>query len=140
MKDPQQNRVYAWERWAVAPHDITEVLFEAIQPIVNHIWAERGLEFPPQVMPMFKKKTKKADATRIAVRFGEKTYTWIILHELAHSMTSTCDGRSNHHGALFMGIYLQLLQKYLNLDLVESAKQAGLRLREDAIPVFLEDV
>jgi len=140
MKDPQKNRVYAWEQFEVAPHDRGEVPFDGIQPIINHIWAERGLEFPPQVMPMFKKKTKKADATRTVVRFGEKTHTWIILHELAHSATSLCSGESNYHGALFMGIYLQLLEKYLKLDfqkLVQSARNAGIQVKENAVPVFL---
>jgi hypothetical protein len=140
MKDSQKNRVYAWENSVVSPHDRTAVPFDQIQNIVNYVWSGRGLEYPPEVRPMFKKKTKKADATRTVVRFGEKTYTWVILHELAHSMTCTCDGRSNGHGSLFMGIYLQLLQTYLKLDLFESANQSGLAVTPDAIPVFLEDV
>ncbi len=140
MKDSQKNRVYAWENFTVAPHDRTDIPFDQIQSIVDYVWAGRGLEYPPQVMPKYKKKTKTADATRVTVRFGEKTRTWVILHELAHSMTSTVDGRSNYHGALFMGIYLQLLRVYLKLDLFESAKQAGLHVKPDAIPVFLENL
>jgi hypothetical protein len=139
MQDKQKQKVYRWEGKEVAPHDKTIVLFDNIQSIVNYVWADFGLEHPPLVGKQFHKKTTKADATRLVVRFGEKTHTWIILHELSHSATSLCSGESNHHGSLFMGIYLQLLHRYLHLDLIESAKQAGLHIKEDAIPVFLED-
>lgn len=141
--DKQKNRVYAWENAVIAPKDKTEILFAQVEPLVRYIWLAEGLDYPPQVLPMPKKKTKKADATRVAVRFGDKTFTWIVVHELAHSLTSLCDGRSNHHGALFMGMYLQLLSRYLKCDfqeLVESARDVGLKVKEDARPVFLEEV
>ena len=140
MNDKQKNRVYAWQQSVVAPHDTILIPFDQIQPIVNYVWAGRGLEYPPQVMPQFHKKTKWADANRTTVRFGEKTHTWIVLHELAHSATSLCSGESNFHGSLFMGIYLQLLSQYLKFDfqqLVQSARDAGIQVKEDAVPVFL---
>jgi len=34
---------------------------------------------------------------------------WCLLHELAHAMTSHVDGRSDGHGPLFMGVYVNLL-------------------------------
>ena len=141
--DKQKNLVYAWENAIVAPKDRTEIPFSQVEPLVGYIWAAEGLEYPPQVLPKPKFKTKDADATRIAVRFGAKTFTWIVVHEVSHSLTSLVDGRSNHHGALFMGMYLQLLSKYLHLnylEISESARDAGIKFKDNVRPVFLEEV
>ena len=138
--DKQKNRIYAWEQVVVAPKDCIEISFAQIEPIVRHIWQQEGLEYPPQVLPRLRKKTKKAEGNRVGVWFGEKTYTWIVVHELSHSMTSLCNGQSNWHGSLFMGIYCQLLSRYLHLDfqeLVDSARQVGIHVKEDAKPVFV---
>jgi hypothetical protein len=136
MQDTQKNKVYKWESITVAPKDKTRVPFEQIQSIVDYVWKQEGLEYPPQVMQKLHKKTYSASANRLHIKFGEKTYTWLILHEIAHSITSDCSGLSNMHGALFMGIYLKLLKKYLHLDLLESAERFGLQIKEDAEPVF----
>jgi hypothetical protein len=140
-RDSQRSAVYSWENLNVAPHDRTVVPFAQIEAIVRYVWEREGLEYPPQVLPLPRQKHKGGDATRTTVRFGKSTYTWIILHELAHSMTSTVDSRSNVHGALFMGIYCKLLTRYLNIDLdmlMKTAEAANLQVQLEAIPVFLE--
>jgi hypothetical protein len=55
-------------------------------------------------------------------------------------MSSNLEGESNGHGAIFMGIYIQLISRYMKLSytrLVDSAFEYGLRVRIDARPVFL---
>jgi hypothetical protein len=139
-RDRQRSAVYSWETANIAPHDRTIVPFAQIKVIVDHVWKDMGLEYPPLVEPLPKQDKSSGDASREVVRFRETTYTWIILHELAHSMTSIADGPSNKHGALFMGIYLRMAARYLGLDhavLVKSARDYGLRVTEDAVPVFL---
>lgn len=139
--DLQRQKVYNWEREFVSPKDTNSLLLDKVQMIVNYVWQNEGLEYPPIVEPLPKRYIKVAgDATRTTVRFKEKTHTWIVLHELAHSMTSTVEGESNQHGALFVGIYVQLLSRYLNMnygDLVDSIKDRGIKIKLDARPVFL---
>lgn len=64
-----------------------------------------------------------------------------LLHELAHAMTSYADGRSDGHGPLFTGIYIQLLVRYLRLDrrmLINSLRDANIEILCDARPVFVD--
>lgn len=140
--DLQRAKVYLWERINVAPYDKNVVSFMLIPQIVNFVWEQEGLRFPPRVERLPKQVRRFCgDATRLCVRFGEETYTWIILHELAHSCTSTVEQMSNGHGSLFMGIYIQMLSRYLKLsynELVESAERQGLHVELSARPVFLD--
>jgi hypothetical protein len=140
-RDQQRQAVYDWEVQNVAPYDRTVVPFAQIESIVHHIWAAEGLEYPPLVVPLPANAKIAGKGDRTMVHFPTQTYTWIILHELSHSMTGVCDGRTNKHGSLFMGILCQLLNRYLNLPiliLAESAEKAGLRVKLDAKPSFLE--
>ena len=140
IRDSQKSSVYAWENTIVAPHDQNLVHFDSIQSVINWIWQQEGLQYPPLIEKMPKQKHASGDASRICLRFQEQTYTWIILHELAHAMTSNIDDLSNHHGSLFMGIYIQLLIRYLHLpyqEIVDSALSRGLKIKLDARPVFI---
>jgi hypothetical protein len=56
-------------------------------------------------------------------------------------MTSHADGRSDGHGPLFIGIYVQLLARYLRLDrlmLINSLRDARIEILRDARPVFVD--
>lgn len=137
--DRQKSKVYRWEDVVVSPHDTMAIFFHQVEAIVNYIWEREGLQYPPMVAPISKKSRHVGYGSRLKVQFQPITYTWIVLHELSHSLTSTCDGRSNRHGALYMGIYIQLLHRYLHLDfaeLVKSAEAYGLKVKPDAKPVF----
>ena len=134
--DKQQNKVYQWEQSIVAPLD---------QTLVKFIWEQEKLKYPPQVilLPNITPSWIIGDATRTTVRFQSSVNTWIILHELAHSMTSQSSGLTNKHGALFVGVYCKLLKKYItkngphkNVDFVKSAREFGLQVRENAEVVF----
>jgi hypothetical protein len=64
-----------------------------------------------------------------------------LLHELAHAMTSHADGRSDGHGPLFMGIYVQLIARYLRLDrqtLISSLRDSKVDILCEARPVFVD--
>ena len=115
LRDHQRGRVYAWEERFVAPHDPSSVAFKQAQGVVDAIWAEVGLRLPRQA------RTTVADATRLLIRLSDTTSSWCLLHELAHAMSSTHEGRSDGHGPRFMGLYAQLLIRYLRVPRMPSA-------------------
>jgi hypothetical protein len=57
-------------------------------------------------------------------------------------MTSTHDGRSDGHGPKFVGIYAQLLMRYLRTPadaLSASLHAAGIDMDMQAKPVFIDE-
>ena len=141
-RDRQRARVYAWEDRVVAPHAPDLIPFAAAQAMVDAIWAETGLRWPPKVEPLPAQSTaRQADATRLRLRLPEALPSWVLLHELAHAMTSTADGETDGHGPRFMGLYLQLLERYLRLPaatLLPSLREARIEVELAARPVFLD--
>ena len=142
MADRQRARVYAWEDRVIAPCDPSRVPFAAAQGMVDAIWSEMGLLYPPRVEPLpAQASCRLADANRLRVRLPPSTPAWCLLHELAHSMTTTQDGHSDGHGPAFVGVYVRLLVRYLRLDaatLRESLQQAGVQMQADARAVFCD--
>ena len=141
-RDGQRARVYAWEDRVVAPGDPTHVAFAAAQGMVDAIWSEMGLLYPPRVERLpAQARCRVADANRLRIRLPAATPSWCLLHELAHAMTSTQEGVSDGHGPVFMGVYLQLLARYLRLDpakLGASLAAARIQVRPGATPVFCD--
>jgi hypothetical protein len=141
-RDRQRARVYAWEDAHVAPHGRDLLPFAAAGPMVEAIWAEMGLRYPPAVEPLPPQSRRvQADANRLRLRLPPRWPSWLLLHELAHAMTSTHDGASDGHGPRFMGLYLQLLERYLRLPaaaLAPSLAEAGIAWDPAAQPVFLD--
>jgi hypothetical protein len=126
----------------VAPCDPTVLPFSTAQAVVDAIWSDMGLRYPPAVVPLSQKATATmARADRLSILLANQTPAWCVLHELAHAMTSHADGRSDGHGPLFMGIYVQLIVRYLRLDLqilINSLQDAGIEIARDARPVFVD--
>ena len=141
-RDSQRQRLYAWEDRVVAPHGGAPLPFAAAQGMVDAIWAELGLRYPPRVEPLPSQATRRmADANRLRLRLPAEFPPWVLLHELAHTLSSTHDGASDGHGPIFTGLYVQLLERYLRLPsamLMASLEEAGLRAEPSARPVFLE--
>lgn len=139
-RDFQRRRVYAWEDRAVAPRDPSSISFSEAQAMINAIWSEMGLLYPPKAEPLALHATATiASANRLTLFLAERTPSWCLLHELAHAMTSTMDGQSDEHGSLFMGIYVKLLCRYLRLDqieLVRALQDEGIAVDVDAKPIF----
>jgi hypothetical protein len=143
VRDHQRGRVYAWEEHFVAPCDLSSVAFAQAQGVVDAIWAEMGLQFPPMVVRLPRQtRITVADATRLVIRLSDTTSSWCLLHELAHAMSSTHEGGSDGHGPTFMGLYAQLLIRYLRVPpdaLGRSLHDADIEVDMHARPVFLND-
>jgi hypothetical protein len=141
-RDGQRSKVYAWEERFVAPYDPTTIVLAQAQGMVDAIWTEMGLRFPPKVEPLPRQaRTTMADANRLTIRLADTCPSWWLLHEIAHAMSSSHDGRSDGHGAKFMGLYILLLTRYLRLPadaLLTSAHAAGVDIDHQAVPVFLD--
>jgi hypothetical protein len=58
-----------------------------------------------------------ADANRLTIRLPGTCPSWWLLYEIAHAMTTDYDGWSDGHGAKFMGLYVQLLTRYLRVPM-----------------------
>jgi hypothetical protein len=111
--------------------------------MVAAIWAEMGLRYPPAVacLPRNARATL-ASANRLCLFLPEQIPSWCLLHEMAHAMSSTQDGNSDGHGPIFVGLYVQLLARYLRLDastLLASLRCARIAVQPDARPIFLDD-
>jgi hypothetical protein len=141
-RDSQRARVYVWEDRVIAPHAPDLIAFSAAQPMVDAIWADQGLRYPPKVEALPKQASRRlAEANRLMLRLPLRLPSWVLLHELAHAMTSSHDGHSDGHGPRFMGLYLQLLERYLRLrleDLMPGLDARGIKVDRAARPVFLD--
>ncbi len=126
MRDYQKSRVYAWERLHVKPLDKNHLSFEKVKMMVDAVWLMEGLQNPPSV-EVIDPRNKKSWATgsRLSIHIPEVGLPrWVVLHELAHSMTMTHDYDTGEaledcdkHGPDFVGIYMKLLVNYLKLPL-----------------------
>ncbi|PWC28402.1 hypothetical protein [Teichococcus aestuarii] len=143
-RDTQRARVYAWEDRFVAPFGGGAVGFAQAARMVEAIWADLGLRYPPRVEPLpAQARRRLADADRMRLRLPESVPDWVLLHELAHALSATHDGQSDGHGARFLGLYAQLLIRYLRIPeeaLFSSIAEAGLRVDRAARPPFLDPV
>jgi hypothetical protein len=141
-RDCQKARVYRWEDRVIAPVDGGTVPFAAAQGMVDAIWSELGLHYPPKVERLPRQSRRlKADGSRMRLRLPESIPSWLLLHELAHALSSTADGASDGHAPDFMGLYVQLLDRYLRLpaaDLIRSATAGGIVVHPGARPLFVD--
>jgi hypothetical protein len=82
-----------------------------------------------------------ARATRTAIEAQAELPTWVLLHELAHAMTTTPEGTSDGHGPRYVGVYVRLLVRYARLDeamLARTLDEAGVSWSRDARPIFAD--
>jgi len=110
--------------------------------MVDAIWSDMGLRYPPAVVPLARQASRTIGrADRLSIALGEQTPSWCLVHELAHVMTSHADGRSDGHGPIFVGIYVRLLERYLRLDLQflsDSLREAGIEFVRNARSVIVD--
>ena len=142
VEDRQRARVYAWEDAIVAPSHTSVVPFALAQGMVDAIWSELDLRYPPKVERLPRQARRlQADGSRLRLRLPETIPSWLLLHEVAHALSSTEDGASDGHGPIFMGLYVQLLTRYLRLSaptLIQSAADAGIAIDPHARPLFVD--
>ena len=141
MRDYQRELVYRWENTLPTGKSLP---FELIKPYVHKVWHDMGLKYPPLVQPLPKNTTTKlGDANRNVVRFPVNGATeQTILHELAHSMTTHTDGIGHQHNGVFVGVYMTLMEKYLNVPallMFASAKAHGVNFEPFAKPRITDD-
>lgn len=140
--DRQRARVYAWEDSVVAVNDRSVVSFSLAQGMVDAIWVDFGLRYPPKVERLPRQSRRlQADGSRLRLRLPQTFPSWLLLHELAHALSSAADGTSDGHGPDFVGLYVQLLTRYLRLPatgLIRSATEAGIVIHPDARPYFVD--
>jgi hypothetical protein len=136
------RRLYAWEDAEVAPRDASRVPFAQMQALVDHVWAAEGLRFPPRVRPLPRQaRSTVARATRLAIEAPAELPSWVLLHELAHAMSSTADGGNDGHGPGFVGLYLQLLVRHARMPraaLEASLAAAGIGFDPAPRPAFVD--
>jgi hypothetical protein len=136
------RRLYAWEDAEVAPRDRSLVPCAQLQALVDHVWQAEGLRFPPRIRPLPRQARRTvARATRTAIEAPAELPTWVLLHEIAHALTSTAEDESDGHGPLFVGMYLRLLARYARMDgaaLEASLARAGIAFERDPRPAFLD--
>jgi len=122
VKDYQRKRVYRWEDAVVGPRCSAMVPFAAGQTYVNGVWLAQGWLKPPRVVPISTRQRKHlARASHGQIELPVNVPGWVVLHELAHSLTD--DG----HGPNFMGMYIDLLERVEGLSrllTMYSLKQA----------------
>ncbi len=142
--DYQKSRLYSWEQVHVNPVDRQLVPYDNVQNVINHVWSEMGLLYPPRVTPMHKNVTKWAgSANRLVVNIPEHGATTItILHEIAHSMTMDLEGAGFQHGPGFVGVFMRLLDRFvpaLNLPvLMFTASQMNVKFNITQQPTILD--
>lgn len=140
--DRQRARVYAWEDVVVTVADKSVVPFPLAQGMVDAIWSELGLRFPPKVEQLPRQSRRlQGDGSRLRLRLPDLIPSWLLLHEVAHALSSTADGVSDGHGPVFMGLYIKLLTLYLRMPaatLIGSAIEAGIAIDAEARPFFAD--
>jgi hypothetical protein len=141
-RDRQRSKVYAWEERFIAARDPISIAFAQAQGMVDAIWAEFGLRFPPKVEHLPRQaRSTVADATRLSIRLPESSPSWWLLHELAHALTRAADGQSEGHGPKFMGLYVKMLARYLRMPVdasLMSLEAADIEVDMRAEPIFID--
>jgi hypothetical protein len=105
-RDYQQYALYVWEHKNLPRGKYIPDLVD-IQKYVDHVWRKSGRECPPRVVRLPGQYRKVCgDATREELRFPSRGASEMtILHEIAHALTMTIDGRGDLHDSKFVGTY-----------------------------------
>lgn len=108
-RDYQRQKVYDWERVSVPSGRF--IPFAEIPGYVAEVWSAYGRVCPPLIQTVPKNARRiRADGCRGVLRFNAKgEVESVILHELAHALTSNVDDTGDWHGPAFVGWYMKLL-------------------------------
>ena len=94
IRDYQRSACYAWEDRHIHPNDRGTVPFGQAQAIVDYVWRTAGLAHPPKMRPLAPTaRNLHATATRLWISIPKAGIkSTVLLHEIAHSMTSDAFG------------------------------------------------
>jgi hypothetical protein len=136
--DYQRSAVYKWENHHVHPRDTGTVPFKQAQAIVDYVWARSGLMYPPKIRQLARNaRSTLANANRLTINIpASGVSTALLLHEIAHSMTSdAATDRTHAHRPRFVGVFMNLLCDLIptfDLDeLKRTATAAGVEFNFD---------
>ena len=119
--DFQMDRVYEWEQKVVAPLSSRLIDFDDAQSFIDGVWLAHGWLYPPQVEKLaYRRRNILAAGCRNEVLLRRKNFAWVILHELAHTLTMDEEYHGDGHGPEFVGCYIRLLEKVLDIPAVMS--------------------
>jgi hypothetical protein len=139
-RDFQRQRVYDWQHEFVPQGQF--VSLDQARALVEYIWKEEGYEFPPAVREIPKQTRKWAgNACRSVIHLSPVVSTQTVIHEVTHSLLMDMDNGSDDpgHGELFMGLYMQLLSKYMRIPMFEmmyTANKEGVKFDITAKPII----
>ena len=119
-RDYQKTALYRWEDEFVNPRVKRMIKIEDAQAFVDGIFLCEKLLFPPKVVLIRKNVKALGRANREKIELQPFNKTWVVIHELAHSITMEVDSNIEGHGADFVGVYIKLLDKYCDFPLALS--------------------
>lgn len=139
MEDFQKSKVYNFENTFVAPFDKNKISFDSAQSIIDYIWSNEGFKnTPPKAI--FKVREGSAYGSRMRIRLPNNLmYTWVVVHEMVHSIQDMAGNEHLYdgHGPNFVGIYVDLLDKYLKINkLMLWAKIEELNIKINRFPLI----
>lgn len=130
-RDYQKSKVYAWEWDTFRSKDTSKIPHANAQGLIDYIWTQEGLLYPPRVEVLDKRTTRWAGkANRRNIWLPEYTTNSVIIHELSHSMTCNVDDVSDGHGKQYVGVYMKMLDKYMKVPmpmLMYTAQKHGVQ-------------
>jgi hypothetical protein len=138
--DYQRSAVYRWEAEHVHPKDTGTIPFDQAQAIIDYVWERAGLTYPPKIRELSRNASRTAaNANRLTVNIpASGVSTTILLHEIAHSMTSDAASERTHaHRPRFVGVFMQLLCDLIPTfdidELTRTATAAGVEFNFDGL-------
>ncbi len=131
-RDAQRQKVYAWERahvWPLFADATHQLTLPACERLVQRVFQRYGQK-APKVYNGRGKRNASWSLYGIQLPRWART-TWVVLHECAHGLQHVFAPDDPHHGAAFMGLYLELLHRFGKVprrQLQRSAQAAGLQV------------
>lgn len=121
----RDRAIYQWEQEVVHPWDTARLTESSARAVIDYVWRDMGLIYPPlfRVDP----KVRGGYASRTEVVVGPNISHSLLFHEMAHSMdvsveTSTQEYSSRPEGESldgschddnWLGLYVNMLDRYL---------------------------
>ena len=140
-RDGQRSRVYKWEDVYVVPCFAEEKLnLEQCRQIVEAVYEECGFPVPAVDGGRRNQTTALGGPLKVSLPPNMRN-RGIVLHECVHGLMLYTVPHEPSHGAVFMRIYLDLLEEFGGLDpeemeeLEASALRAGIKIeaREEEV-------
>lgn len=142
MRDFQRQRVYNWQDQYIK-YEGRSFTFDQLQAIVNQIWVDFHLLYPPKVVPLHKNSKNLGMADRNKIFFPEEGITTeaTVLHEVAHSMLDLGELGGHQHNEFFVGLFMELLETYLGYEkliLFYTANKANVKFELNVKPIIID--